>query len=388
MDPDKRSSSGRKVKFTPKAPPNRKPKPPATKTSEADGEQKEDSAQTQTLLRRWRVSLHNHRFPKLPSPYDSSGSICIKLNVNVVAMKTAMTQMMLQDIGPKLKEYMHCFLERFVVDVEVFEIKECCNVGRASVDVAFGPGGSSPSLRTYGISKGLDGGTSGGSASKYFTNEHIGLRSCSATTEDQTDTCMIDVTDDTTNASAQKIKREYKEPWDYQHSYYPTTLPLRKPYSGDPEILDEEEFGEAATSVDYDENTVNPAAELGLLEKSEQPRMLFFKLPNLPLVKQSVSNKGKEKIGTSTVSGEPTKSKGSSTLEELSKGGCMGKMLVYKSGAIKLKLGETLFDVSPGSNCVFAQDIVAMNTAQKHCCVLGEVNKRVVVTPDLDSIEL
>lgn len=28
-------------------------------------------------------------------------------------------------------------------------------------------------------------------------------------------------------------------------------------------------------------------------------------------------------------------------------GGYMGKMLVYKSGAVKLKLGETLFDVSP-----------------------------------------
>lgn len=34
------------------------------------------------------------------------------------------------------------------------------------------------------------------------------------------------------------------------------------------EILDEQEFGEAAASVEYDENAVNSAAELGLLVSS------------------------------------------------------------------------------------------------------------------------
>ena len=59
--------------------------------------------------------------------------------------------------------------------------------------------------------------------------------------------------------------------------------------------------------------------------------MFFFQIPTpLPMDKQS--NKGKEKIGTSTVSGEATKSK--NALEELPRG-YMGKMLVYKSGAIK-----------------------------------------------------
>lgn len=47
-----------------------------------------------------------------------------------------------------------------------------------------------------------------------------------------------------------------------------------------------------------------------------------------------------------------------------------------------------LTQVSPGSKCEFAQDVVAMNTAQKDCCVLGELSKKVVVTPDLDSLEL
>ena len=87
---------------------------------------------------------------------------------------------------------------------------------------------------------------------------------------------------------------------DYENTYYPITLPLRQPNSGDPgilfeswktlsvflmqimallvyshlvihrsfvlllEILNENEFGEDAEK-EYDENTINPASELGLL---------------------------------------------------------------------------------------------------------------------------
>lgn len=66
--------------------------------------------------------------------------------------------------------------------------------------------------------------------------------------------------------------------------------------------------------------------------------MLFFKLPVvLPFIK------GEEKSGTSKVAANTKK--GTNLLEL--PGGYMGKMLVYKSGAVKIKLGETLFDVSP-----------------------------------------
>lgn len=73
--------------------------------------------------------------------------------------------------------------------------------------------------------------------------------------------------------------------------------------------------------------------------------MLLLQLPALPLVKQSVSKKGKEKVGTVTTSEASTKG---CNLEDLP-GGYMGKMLIYKSGAVKLKLGETLYDVSPST---------------------------------------
>lgn len=74
--------------------------------------------------------------------------------------------------------------------------------------------------------------------------------------------------------------------------------------------------------------------------------MFLFKLPdNLPLLKRSSSRKGKEKVEAHTSSdGGGVLNKGCG-LEEL-QGGYMGKMLVYKSGAIKLKLGDVLYDVS------------------------------------------
>nr|GEW57701.1 DNA-directed RNA polymerase III subunit RPC4 [Tanacetum cinerariifolium] len=45
-------------------------------------------------------------------------------------------------------------------------------------------------------------------------------------------------------------KKEYKEPWDY-YKYYPTTLPIRRPYSGNPELLNEQEFKDDSETNPY-----------------------------------------------------------------------------------------------------------------------------------------
>ena len=42
--------------------------------------------------------------------------------------------------------------------------------------------------------------------------------------------------------------------------------------------------------------------------------------------------------------------------------------------------------VSPGSDCAFAEDVAALNPTEKQCCVVGELGKRVVVTPDISSV--
>lgn len=201
--------------------------------------------------------------------------------------------------------------------------------------------------------------------------------------------------------------KDYREPWDYAHTYYPTTVPWRRPYSGDPDILNEAEFGEVSRTLEYDETAINPASELGFLdldEASENTRLIFFQLPpTLPVMKRSASAKGKEKEGTSAALDQiqrvPVASaaggKGSSvrvatsqrlrSLEELP-AGKMGKLVVYKSGALQLKLGDVLYDVSPGSDCSAAQDVVAINTKDKECCALGELHNRALITPAIDHL--
>lgn len=84
---------------------------------------------------------------------------------------------------------------------------------------------------------------------------------------------------------------------------------------------------------------------LKIQDESENRKLFFFQLPKkLPLDKRPASTKGKEKAESSKPLGRTDAPKDL----DLSKlpGGYMGKMLVYKSGAVKFKLGDTLFDVS------------------------------------------
>ncbi|XP_043712418.1 DNA-directed RNA polymerase III subunit RPC4-like [Telopea speciosissima] len=221
----------------------------------------------------------------------------------------------------------------------------------APVQVAFGQGQASNFMRSYGPPRGA-----GASRSQ-----------------------------DGANMSSHMLEKEYIEPWNYC-SYYPLTLPLRRPYSGNPVFLDEEEFGEASTNITNNEYSTNSAIELGLMEEQEEQKMIFFQLPtSLPLVKRSAVAESNQITGSAGPSSNVGSSDKGCSLEQLS-AGLMGKMLVYKSGAVKLKLGDTLYDVSPGSDCAFAQDVVAVNTEEKHCCILGLPDKRAIVTPNVNSL--
>uniref|UniRef100_A0A0E0CBC3 DNA-directed RNA polymerase III subunit RPC4 n=1 Tax=Oryza meridionalis TaxID=40149 RepID=A0A0E0CBC3_9ORYZ len=130
------------------------------------------------------------------------------------------------------------------------------------------------------------------------------------------------------------------------------------------------------------ESSIHPAEELNLLEQGDTRRMLLFQLPKslpLPRISAAVERNGKAR---------DKEVKEGSNLKELPQG-YLGKMVVYKSGKIKMKLGDVMFDVNPGEECRMAQHVAAINTKEKHCCLLGEIESRhVVVTPDVDSLLL
>lgn len=227
----------------------------------------------------------------------------------------------------------------------------------APSQIAFGQGGASTFIKSYGIPK-------GGISSNRGQDSAVNGGAY---------------------ASGTRQGKEYQEPWDY-YSYYPVSLPLRRPYSGSPELLDEEEFGEASETINYDESSMNPAEELGLMEENLEPNMIFLQLPpTLPLKKRS------ETVNEQQVTESSSMHKGALAKEKMSRlselpGGFMGKLLVYRSGAVKLKLGDTLYNVTPGMDCMFAQDVVAINTVEKQFCVVGELNKRAILSPDVDFV--
>ncbi|KAI3808894.1 hypothetical protein L1987_24857 [Smallanthus sonchifolius] len=199
----------------------------------------------------------------------------------------------------------------------------------------------------------------------------VKLSSSTATKNEDTDHMLVD----DEFGSSSNSENEYKEPWD-PYSYYPISLPLRPPGSGDPEILNAEEFGKQDV---YDETKINSALELGLSGSvdNEDKHIILFQFPEkLPL--------DQVPVGSSSSLKEDASNK-SFGLKDLPNG-CIGKMLVYKSGAIKLKLGDTIFDVSSGTPCASDRSAAMMNTKSEDCFVLGKVNKRAIVTPDLNSI--
>lgn len=194
--------------------------------------------------------------------------------------------------------------------------------------------------------------------------------------------------------------KDYVEPFDYIRTYYPVTLPSRRPYSGNPEVLDRLEFGEGGSAhVPINENQVNAAHELGFMETCDEPKMIFLQFPTrLPIALSSLKLPDEEKGRESTTGNTPAdnlkvrEGRGGNAsktafckLKDLP-AGFMGKLLVYRSGKVKMKLGDVLFDINPGIDHQCAEEVVAVNAKEHLYCVLGEISKHAVVVPDVDSM--
>ncbi|KAJ2842175.1 hypothetical protein IWW36_006004 [Coemansia brasiliensis] len=69
--------------------------------------------------------------------------------------------------------------------------------------------------------------------------------------------------------------------------------------------------------------------------------------------------------------------------------GHVGTLVVLKSGAVKLKLGSILFDVSQGSDCQFLRGLLAVDVRGDNSSVahlLGNIDAQLLCTPDLDAL--
>jgi DNA-directed RNA polymerase III subunit RPC4 len=169
--------------------------------------------------------------------------------------------------------------------------------------------------------------------------------------------------------------------WQDTSKYYPVILPLQRPANERTRYLDED------CGVEHDENALTAAQELDLFDESEEDKLMFFQIPaSLPLGQDAaVSRESDQDEMVGSVKEGTRNSSAGVKLEKLPEGH-VGKLLVYKSGAVKLKIGDVLFDALPGTDCMFAQELAAVNPTAKHCCFLGDVRQRVILTPDIDSL--
>ncbi|KAF9778434.1 RNA polymerase III RPC4-domain-containing protein [Thelephora terrestris] len=67
--------------------------------------------------------------------------------------------------------------------------------------------------------------------------------------------------------------------------------------------------------------------------------------------------------------------------------GIIGQLELYRSGAVKMRLANgILLDVSAATQPSFLQQAVHIDKQKKKFCVLGEVNRRFIVTPEIDAL--
>jgi DNA-directed RNA polymerase III subunit RPC4 len=64
--------------------------------------------------------------------------------------------------------------------------------------------------------------------------------------------------------------------------------------------------------------------------------------------------------------------------------GLLGQLLVYASGAVKMRIGDVMFDVMPGATLTHSEQVAALNCGLERCAFLGAARSRVVLTPDVD----
>lgn len=61
----------------------------------------------------------------------------------------------------------------------------------------------------------------------------------------------------------------------------------------------------------------------------------------------------------------------------------IGKIKFYKSGKIKIEIGQTHFDLNAGISSKFAQEITLFSSQSNELVFLGKINdKKIIVTPD------
>lgn len=66
--------------------------------------------------------------------------------------------------------------------------------------------------------------------------------------------------------------------------------------------------------------------------------------------------------------------------------GYLGRLIVYRSGRVQMKIGDITFDVDQGTTSSCHQEVAQISMEDKSINVLGAVKSRTVVTPNVQEL--
>ncbi|KAG7093882.1 hypothetical protein E1B28_007521 [Marasmius oreades] len=160
------------------------------------------------------------------------------------------------------------------------------------------------------------------------------------------------------------------------------------------DLSENEEEGEDLEDIIEDFNLQADCSEDPSLR---QDRLYFFQFPSpFPTfqsqsssnVEPSVPNLTFKKVAFAPdVKPEQTNTSEQKEDSERSIDGVIGRLEVYKSGDVKMRLANgILFDVTASTQPSFLQHAVSVDSGESRIIVFGEINKHFTVSPDVDSL--
>jgi len=148
---------------------------------------------------------------------------------------------------------------------------------------------------------------------------------------------------------------------------------------------------QTVTATEDESETYNyPASELLRNDIKPENNILFFQFPSiLPEIINNNAMDTDNKFDSNKVKIETPDGKLANVNLDTDKDapqGKMGKLVIYKSGKMKIKFGDILFDVNPGTDCNFYQNAFSFNAENQEGYILGDIRKRYICTPDIESL--
>ncbi|KAJ0401109.1 hypothetical protein ATCC90586_001630 [Pythium insidiosum] len=67
-------------------------------------------------------------------------------------------------------------------------------------------------------------------------------------------------------------------------------------------------------------------------------------------------------------------------------GGFVGKLCIHRSGKVVLMLGDKRFDVAAAHTPAFTEELYSIDSVEQQLCMLGAIDRHLVVTPDFDEL--